>query len=111
MRGPHTGKLAHRLFGTLEHKWVLQVVRLEPQELPKNNRTVPRFKEFIEEGESPIVVAESSIALVHQMPDEQVNGIRLMEERQEAAENEWYKNGCTELPLTDTAVNLDVWPI
>lgn len=111
VRGLHTGKLARRLFGTLEHKWVLQVVRLEPQESPKGNRTVPRFKESIEEGESAIVVTESSIALVHQMPDEQVYGIKLIEDRQDAAENEWYKNGCPEPPLSDPTPNLDCWSL
>ncbi|KAE9393538.1 hypothetical protein BT96DRAFT_943869 [Gymnopus androsaceus JB14] len=79
-----------RLFGTHDHKWVLQVVRLEPQEMRKIGRTVPRFTEIVEDREPPIVVLESSIALVNQMPDEQGNGIRLMEERQLVAENEFY---------------------
>ncbi|KAE9385408.1 hypothetical protein BT96DRAFT_1007075 [Gymnopus androsaceus JB14] len=82
VRGLHIGKLTRRLFGTHDHKWVLQVVRLEPQETRKIGRTVPRFTEIVEDREPPIVVLESSIALVNQMPDEQGNGIRLMEERQ-----------------------------
>lgn len=110
VRGLHIGKLTCRLFGTHDHKWVLQVVRLEPQETRKIGRTVPRFTEIVEDREPPIVVLESSIALVNQMPDEQGNGIRLMEERQLVAENEWVRNGCPELPLTDSTVNLDSWP-
>ncbi|KAE9386300.1 hypothetical protein BT96DRAFT_949212 [Gymnopus androsaceus JB14] len=90
VRGSHIGKLTRRLFGTHDHKWVLQVVRLEPQEMRKIGCTVPRFTEIVKDREPPIVVLESSIALVNQMPDEQGNGIRLMEERQLVAENDGY---------------------
>ncbi|KAE9388148.1 hypothetical protein BT96DRAFT_947830 [Gymnopus androsaceus JB14] len=102
--------LYYKQKGTGSVQWVLQVVRLEPQETRKIGCTVPRFTEIVEDREPPIVVLESSIALVNQMPDEQGNGIRLMEERQLVAENEWVRNGCPELPLTDSTVNLDSLP-
>lgn len=113
VRGSSIGKLARRLFGTQDHKWVLQIVRLEPapeESKKRNSSTVPRFTEIVEEGESPIVVFESSIALVNQMPDEQKRGIQVMATRRQAAEIDWIEKGCPALALTDLPVDVDFWP-
>lgn len=110
VRGFSIGKLAQCLFGTQDHKWVLQIVQLEPaaEESKKGNCTVPRFTEIVEEGESPIMVFESSIALVNQMPDKQKCGIQLMATRQQAVEKDWIEKGCPVLALTDLSVSF--WP-
>lgn len=110
VHGSHIGKLARRLFGTHDNKWVLQAVWLEPapEESRSGNRSVLRFTEIVEEGEPPIVVLEGSIALVNQMPDEHRRSIDVMWDRQQAAEMDWIDKGCPVLPLTDAHVNL--WP-
>ncbi|KAE9389524.1 hypothetical protein BT96DRAFT_946806 [Gymnopus androsaceus JB14] len=109
--GSHIGKLAHHLFGTCNSKFVSQVVKLEAdqEETQKTSCTMLRYREIVVDGEPPIVVLESSIALVNQMPDEQRKGIQLMSERQMVAEKDYFDKWCPTLELTDAHANQLSW--